>query len=174
MEMAKHKGALIELPIGISKPSLAYQADHHMPTFGGMGENARIFSPPGHLKRLQNGFIRYLRNVVSHPKDAGKFNSFQLQRLTDQGYRFVVLDRALAEAYATFNEDANIRNRKPFEVQELLSQQLGKPWAIENRYIVWALVDTPPAIQRFQPTQENLSEYNWEPETVLLEVEGMN
>ncbi|MGC6507104.1 MAG: hypothetical protein ACON4U_01755 [Myxococcota bacterium] len=174
MEMAKHGGALIELPIGISKPSLAYQADHHMPTFGGMGENARIFSPPGHLKRLQNGFIRYLRNVVSHPKDARKFNSFQLQRLTDQGYRFVVLDRALAEAYATLNEDASIRNRRPFEVQEMLSQQLGKPWAIENRYIVWALVDTPPAIQRLQPNQENQSEYNWEPETVLLEVEGMN
>ena len=38
-EMAKHEGALIELPIGISKPSLAFQADHRVQPLGGWVKN---------------------------------------------------------------------------------------------------------------------------------------
>ena len=40
-------GALIELPIGLARDSIAWQAFHKQPTFGGMAENAPVFWPPG-------------------------------------------------------------------------------------------------------------------------------
>ena len=62
-------GALIELPIGLARDSIAWQAFHKQPTFGGMAENAPVFWPPGFKNRLRNTFIKRLRQATRAPTE---------------------------------------------------------------------------------------------------------
>lgn len=149
MEMAKYSGAIIELPIGIAKEGILYQADHKLPTFGGMGENAIIFQPKKHSRRLQNGFIQFLRKTMQNPSEVVDFTDLQKQRITDQGFRYLVLDRSLTEFYAAANKDLPTRNEWPTEVQTQITTKLGPPWAFDGEYVVWALLPTPAADSKF-------------------------
>lgn len=159
-------GGLIELPIGMARPSIAWQPIHRQFTFGGMAENAPIFYPPGFRRRLANSFIVYLRMLTREPDQVRDYTERSRQELVDEGFRWVVLDRQLVDAdiynwgFARHNPPQAIE-RAPFMVEQSISAHLGPPVMAEERLLVWDLVggaEVPPALV---PTPADLGERTW-------------
>jgi hypothetical protein len=146
-ELAKRGGGLVELPLGIARISIAHQAAHRIPTFGGMGENATFFWPSGHAQRVRNPFIRFLRLAVEDPGQGHPFTPEHLKRVRGWGMRWVVLDRATAEANVA-HTPAGDTNAKggivvsasvvPQMTRELVGA-LGQPVGIDAALVVWDL-----------------------------------
>ncbi len=159
-------GGLIELPIGIARVSIAWQAVHHQPTFGGMGENAPIFWPPGFRRRLRNGFIHDLRQLTRDPRTALDYDPADRERLVAEGFRWVVLDRHLVDAdlhrWPWYRRASPAeRDRAPFAVQDRITRDLGEPVAAEGPLVVWDLVGGAEPPEDLRPTPASLNERTW-------------
>lgn len=157
-------GGLIELPVGLARISIAWQAVHEQPTFGGMAENASIFWPEGYRKRLRNSFIRALKLVTRKPDQPLSYKETELRALQAEGYRWVVLDRHLMDsdlhrwAYGGRDEE---RADAPFLAQAQITAALGPPVAVDGPLVVWDLVGGSPVPQALQPTDAGLRTRTW-------------
>ena len=157
-------GGLIELPVGLARISIAWQAVHEQPTFGGMAENASIFWPEGYRKRLRNSFIRALKLVTRKPDQPLSYKETELRALQAEGYRWVVLDRHLMDsdlhrwAYGGRDEE---RADAPFLAQAQITAALGPPVAVDGPLVVWDLVGGSPVPESLQPTDAGLTTRTW-------------
>ena len=149
-------GGVIDLPIGYVRPSIMWQAIHEEPTFGGMGENARIFLPKAHLKRLNNSFIRYLSKVSFDPDTTAAYSFKDRERIEEQGFRFVLLDREILEMeLLLMGKDQGDRSTLVFDIQRELNRRFGEPAAANGAYVLWDMAAA-------QSTRvSNQFEYTW-------------
>ncbi len=158
-------GGLIELPVGLARISIAWQAVHGQPTFGGMAENASIFWPEGYKKRLGNSFIQALKRVTRDPGDPLEFNPNELSALKAEGYRWVVLDRHLMDSdlhrWAYGGRGGDDRAGAPFLAQQRIIDALGPPVAVDGALVVWDLLGQATAPPALRPTPEGLSTRSW-------------
>jgi hypothetical protein len=144
-------GGLIELPIGLARESIAHQAIHGLPTFGGMAENAPFFWPEGHRQRLGHPLIKALRDPVRRPIPARGGTPAQLDRVRGWGMRYVVLDRQLLfaelsaqQVAAPAPETADPRAAVGGAVGAI-SAALGAPIGEAGALVVWDLACIRPA-----------------------------
>jgi hypothetical protein len=158
-------GALIELPVGLARISIAWQAVHEQPTFGGMAENASIFWPEGYRRRLQNTFIRALRQVTRDPSEPLSFNGNERRALQAEGFRWVVLDRHLMDSdlhrWAYGGRGQGDREGAPFLAQQRIIDALGPPVAVDGALVVWDLSGAGEAPVALQPTEAGLTTRSW-------------
>ena len=139
-------GALVELPMGMTRISVAWQAVHEQPVWGGMAENAPVLWPEGFEKRSKNAFIRYLRDLTRDPAAAEdrRFSQTELAAVLDDGFRWLVLDRKLVDsdihrwAYVRRFGIEEGRNAV-FRVTDALEARLGPPFAVDEELVVWDL-----------------------------------
>jgi len=137
------KGGVIELPIGYVRPSIMWQTIHEQPTFGGMGENAQIFLPKKHERRLKNPFVKFLIKACFDNETTQKYSSHDLERIKKQGFRFVLLNREILEMELLLKEiDSGERSTLVFDVQRLFTINFGNPIAVSGPYILWDLNST--------------------------------
>ncbi|NOY26119.1 MAG: hypothetical protein GXP62_09630, partial [Oligoflexia bacterium] len=164
--IGSERGGLIELPIGMARISIAWQAVHQQPTFGGMAENAPIFHPAGFRRRLANPFILYLRRVTRDPDRELGYAPAALGRLVSEGFRWVVLDRQLVDSEVMRTSfarrvPASVLDRAPFYVQDNISAHIGAPVMAEGRLVVWDLVGGAEVPPELVPTRADLTERTW-------------
>ena len=164
--IAEEQGALIEMPIGLARISIAWQPVHGQPTFGGMAENAPVFWPPGYKQRFKNTFVKRLRQATRDPTDIREHRERDRSRLEAEGFRWVVLDRQLVDSDVhrwPWSRDASAAqvDQAPFLAQARVEEALGPPTMVEGALVVWDLRGelTPPAALR--PTPGNLTERSW-------------
>lgn len=159
------QGGLIELPIGLSRVSVAWQAVHRQPTWGGMGENAKVLWPPGFERRQKNSFIRFLKAVTRDPDNAKtmKFEESDRIALQREGFRWVVLDRQLVDSEAKRAQEMLGKERVNaedlvFRTTASMTARLGDPTAADGALLVWDLEKqaTPPAGLRVDPEDLNI------------------
>ena len=168
-EIAKVGGGLIELPIGVSKISIAYQPVHGQPVFGGMGESASVLWPPGFNRRMSNTFIQFLRSMTRDPQQPTPYQKTAITTFKAEGFRFVVMDRQLLESTLhrrRWGANATVEERQnaAFIAQDMMIRHLGEPWAVEGRLVVWDLVGDADSPAGLEPTAEKLSARSWEAE----------
>lgn len=142
----EEEGALIELPIGLSRVSVAWQPVHQQPTWGGMGENAKILWPPGFEKKAKNSFIRFLSTSTRDPAAAAAMKPLERDRagMIEEGFRWVVLDRQLVDAEARRAARALGPERVDaeslvFRTTDALIEKLGPPTAVDGGLLAWDL-----------------------------------
>jgi hypothetical protein len=164
-------GGLVELPMGIGRVSIAWQAVHEQPTVGGMAENASLFWPDGYKERLRdNHFLRELRKVTRRPNtflccDQASVKA-GIGALEEEGFRWLVLDRHLVDAdlhrYA-YGRDAKEEQilSAPFDVQARLIEGLGDPVAVDGSLVIWDLKGGVFPPDDLLPTEENLTSRTW-------------
>lgn len=162
-------GALIELPVGISKVAIAHQPVHGQPVFGGMGENAVVLWPPGFNRRMSNTFIQFLRSMTRDPQSPTPFRREHITTFKAEGFRWVVMDRRLVESQLRDRPWAERAAppevaRAAFIAQESMIAVLGQPWAVEGALVVWDLEGGLESPQGLAPTEEKLWEKTWDPE----------
>jgi hypothetical protein len=164
--IAEEQGALIEMPIGLARISIAWQPVHGQPTFGGMAENAPVFWPPGYKQRFKNTLVKRLRQATRDPTDIREHRERDRSRLEAEGFRWVVLDRQLVDSDVhrwPWSRDASAAqvDQAPFLAQARVEEALGPPTMVEGALVVWDLRGelTPPAALR--PTPGNLTERSW-------------
>lgn len=164
--IGQEEGALIELPIGLARISIAWQPVHGQPTFGGMAENAPVFWPPGFKQRFKNTLVKRLRQATRDPLDIREHRERDRARLEAEGFRWVVLDRQLVDSdvhrwpWSRSASPAQV-DAAPFLSQARVTEALGPPAMVEGPLVVWDLrggLDVPPALR---PTPENLAARSW-------------
>lgn len=161
---SQSRGAIIELPRGITHVSIVYQTHHRMPLFEGMGANVRFFWPAGVEQRLKTPWIKELVRAARHP-DREVDTSVSGEAILRQGFSWVVLHRELLDSEqnrsaATLSRAK--RDRLHAVVVSKLTQLLGDPVAVDGPTVVWALVEVQPPPVDLRPTAANLSERSWE------------
>lgn len=159
-------GGLIELPIGMSRLSIAFQPVHGQPTFGGMAENAPLFYPPGFLQRLRNPFIAALRALPTRTDGLRDDPPEARAALLDEGFRWLVVDRQLLESQARHRSGrpgapATSAVEPVFAAQRALLEDLGPPAMMEERYLVWDLVGGAEIPVELRPDPAHLEERSW-------------
>ena len=159
-------GGLIEMPVGMARISIAFQPVHKQPTFGGMAENAPLFWPEGMKKRMNNSFIRFLREASRSPGEGVEFNPRDLTNLKEEGFRWVVLDRHLVDSDIhrwrwSRTASAEEIDAAPFLTQDLVSGALGAPVAVEGPLVLWDLVGGVSVPADLHPTAESLRTRSW-------------
>jgi hypothetical protein len=172
--IGEQQGALIHLPFGINQPAIVWQTIHGQPTFGGMGESARLLWPPGFERRLSNDLVRFLRRSTVRPERATLPSSARgLELLRQDGFRWVVLHRDLVESENRHRLDTALPSAAldvaalralPLAATERIIEALGAPVAVEGPLVVWDLQGgaEPPPDLRASP--ELLRERTWEAE----------
>jgi len=164
--IGSEEGALIELPIGLARASIAWQVVHGRPTFGGMAENAPVFWPPGFKQRFRNTFIKRLRQATRAPTEQREHRARDLERLRDEGFRWVVLDRQLVDADIhrwPWSRDADPAevDRAAFLSQERVIEALGPPTMAEGPLLVWDLDGEAVVPDALRPTEAALRSRSW-------------
>ncbi len=163
--LGEQGGGLIELPQGMARISIAWQPVHGQPTFGGMGENARVLWPEGYHRRLSGSFIRFLKTVTRDPERARAPRPGQQALLEAEGFRWVVMNRHLVDSQAHAHPpprlSAAAQNSLVFRAQAAISAQLGAPTAVEGPRVVWDLRGTAIAPPDLAPTAEGLAVRTW-------------
>lgn len=150
-------GGLIELPIGLARESIAHQAIHGLPTFGGMAENAPFFWPEGHRQRLGHPLIKALRDPVRRKVPAAGGTVSHLDRVRGWGMRYVVLDRQLlfAELSAQQTAAPALETADPRAAVEAavgeISAGLGAPIGEDGALVVWDLACLRPRPEDIAP-----------------------
>ena len=142
MALRDRPGGLIELPLGLARESIAHQAWHRLPTFGGMGENAPFFWPAGQRQRQNSPLLRFLR--APSASAAAAVRPAHLERVRGWGMRYVVLDRQTARAALGPVEPgaaaAPAALAAPVAAQvSALSAVLGAPVGVGGAHVVWDL-----------------------------------
>jgi hypothetical protein len=166
-EIGKRTGAVIELPIGMARETIVWQTVHKQPTFGGMGENAAVFWPDGFKQRLMSPFLRFCRYVLRKPKRRVGYRPQDLDALTDEGFRWLVLDRRLVDSQEVGR--AERRGQVPredisLEVTAAMVDVIGLPVAVEKELVVWDLLGGDVWPEPFTPTAPMLTTRIWERE----------
>lgn len=169
--LSEQEGALIELPIGLTRISVAWQPRHERPVWGGMGENATLLWPPGFNKRMGNSFIKFLRQATRDPVEAAQIrvNPNERASLEREGFRWVVVDRQLVDAdihrwgfARRAGQDG--AHEGVWVATELLVERLGPPVAADGALLVFDLKpDQPrtPVPEVLVPTPGRLSTRTW-------------
>lgn len=142
MALRDRPGGLIELPLGLARESIAHQAWHRLPTFGGMGENAPFFWPNGQRQRQNSPLLRFLR--ASSASAAAAVRPAHLERVRGWGMRYVVLDRQTARAalgpVRAGESVAPEALAAPVDAQvSAVSAVLGAPVGVGGAHVVWDL-----------------------------------
>ena len=167
MEQVRDEGGyLIHLPLGVNQPSIIWQTFHEQPMFGGMGENAPLLQPEGFRQRLQNSFIRTLLESTRRPSHKRTYSSKQRERIEEEGFRWVVLNRDLVESEAirvsrVELDDVETANWAIRGTRRLV-EVLGEPTAVEGTYVTWDLTGDAATPAGLEPTPENLYTKVWE------------
>lgn len=166
------EGGLIELPIGMNRASIAWQPVHGQPVWGGMGENAPVLWPDGMRARFKNNFIRFLQDVTRDPfgaQDRG-FRPADLEKLRGEGFRWVVLDRSLAEALLSMRLPADRVAAGGAEdttaaAVGVMMEWLGEPLLVEGPLVVWDVgapgLPVPAVPEPLQASPERLRLHDW-------------
>ncbi|MDP6934310.1 MAG: hypothetical protein QGG40_15395, partial [Myxococcota bacterium] len=140
-------GALIELPVGLSRITVAWQPVHGLPTWGGMGENASLLWPDGFAARFDQPFMRFARRLTRDPWRPLDWRREYLDGLVEEGFRWLVLDRQLLDVdlrgrSRTRKLSDEAYDEAPFETVEVLRERVGEPYAVDGALVVWDLVDS--------------------------------
>jgi hypothetical protein len=164
-EIAKLRGGLIELPMEVSRASLMAQPVHQQPLFGGMGETAPVFWPEGFRHQIGNHFIRALRTAARTQDPLGSFSPADRERIQDQGFRWVVLDRhtlmrVLDESVWWRAHPSDRPSAGAWAVLRL-SAILGPPVAADGALVVWDLEGGTAFLDPLSPTQERIDGREW-------------
>ena len=131
----QNAGGLVEMPIGFVRSSIMWQTFHHQPTFGGMGENVEHFVPPGHKLRRDHPLFGFLARVVHFPQRNLENIDQHLLFLKQQGFRYLVLDRAILEG--ELRKKRTPVMKKIIEIEKVLIHYFGDPWAVDGPLVVW-------------------------------------
>jgi len=164
-EIGSRGGAVIDLPIGLARTTIVWQTVHGQPTFGGMGENARIFWPEGFTDHLNNPFVRFLRYVGRSPKRRVGYRPEDVATLTDLGFRWLVLDRKLIDAQEvsrSVRRQLPLREEHSLKVTAAMVDVIGTPVAAEGPLVVWDLLGGEPWAAPLTPTELMLTTRTWE------------
>jgi len=150
----------------MARISIAFQPVHGQPTFGGMAENAPLFWPDGYKKRLSNSFIRVLRDATRDPGSRTTYKDRDLQRLRDEGFRWVVMDRHLVDSdvhrWPSWRRRPKSEQAEAsFLAQDFLRTLLGEPSAVEGPLVVWDLAGEVEVPEKLRPTESSLAERSW-------------
>jgi hypothetical protein len=164
-EIAKRRGGVIELPMEVTRASLMAQPVHQQPLFGGMGESAPVFWPDGFRHQMGNHFIRALRTAARTQAPLGTFSLADRERIQDQGFRWVVLDRhnlmrVLDESVWWQAHPADRPSAGAWAGQRL-SSILGPPVAADGALVVWDLEGAKAFTGAISPTQERIEGREW-------------
>jgi len=157
----------VELPIGLARETIIWQTVHHQPTLGGMGENATVFWPPGFKKRLMNPFLRFVRYILRNPNRRVGFRAEDVAKLTDEGFRWMVMDRKLVDSQEVgraLRKGRIPREDLSLDVTAAVVDVIGPPVAVEAQYVVWDLLDGEVWPAPFTPTGPMLTTRIWERE----------
>lgn len=167
----EQEGAIIELPIGLSRVSVAWQPVHERPVWGGMGENATLLWPEGFSKRQANSFIKFLKQVTRDPIEARAMKTNPNERLSleKEGFRWVVMDRQLVDAdihkwgfVRKGGEEVALEG--VWIATDLLVERLGQPVAADGALLVFDLKPDRPRTEVpsvLQPTPGRLNTRTW-------------
>jgi len=162
----QHGGYVIHLPVGVNQPSIVWQTFHGQPMFGGMGENAPLLQPEGWRQRMRNSFVRTLLESTRDPEESRAYNKKQREMFQDEGFRWVILHRDLAESEAIRWARRSMKEEEraawAISATRRLVEVLGEPTAVEGTYVSWDLLgeaETPPGLE---PTEEKLYSRVWE------------
>ena len=152
--------------MGVNQPSIVWQTFHGQPMFGGMGENAPLLQPEGWRQRMRNSFVRTLLESTRDPEKSRAYNSKQREIFQDEGFRWVILHRDLAESEAIRWARRSMKEEEraawAISATRRLVEVLGEPTAVEGSYVSWDLLgeaETPPGLE---PTEERLYSRVWE------------
>lgn len=148
MALRERPGGLIELPLGLARESIAHQAWHRLPTFGGMGENAPFFWPEGQRQRQKSPLLRFLRAPTAEA--AAALRPAHVERARSWGMRYVVLDRQTALSVGASDELAGSAALAAAAAGvaaqvQALSSALGPPVGLGGAHVVWDLACLQPA-----------------------------
>jgi hypothetical protein len=167
-------GALLHLPFGIQQPAVVWQTVHAQPLFGGMGENAPLLWPEGFEERTRTDLLRFLRRATRDPLGATPpQDERSLQRLREEGFRWIVLHRDLVETenryrLALDHERLSLTPQQlealPNQTAQAIAGLLGTPAAIEGALVVWDLDGGQPAPRALRPAPDALRVRSWETE----------
>jgi hypothetical protein len=164
-------GAVMHLPFGFTHIAIVWQTLHHKPLFGGMGENAQVLWPEGYKTRLKSKAVKALiiaaRNShepLPHITDA------QRAQLVQDGFRWVVLQRELAESY-NYDWEQRMQLRKGGDAEQLgisatrrLVDLLGPPAAVEDEIVIWDLRGGAVVPEALRPDEKKLYTRTWQSE----------
>ena len=159
-------GGLIELPLRTARVSIAWQAVHHQPTFGGMAENAPLLWPDGYRARLRQPFIRFLDVVARDPTTELTTTMDEADGLIDEGFRWVVLDRHLVDSNAHHSRYGRTASpealaKLPFDVASRLEAVLGPPTMVDGALVIWDMLDTVVVPQALSPSSDGQDARSW-------------
>jgi hypothetical protein len=169
-QIGRRGGAIIELPIGLARETIIWQTVHHQPTLGGMGENAMVFWPDGFKQRLMSPFLRFTRYIVRNPMRRIVYRPEDIDALTDEGFRWLVMDRKLVDSQELGR--ARAKGRLPredlsLEVTAAMVDVIGAPVAVEGQYVVWDLLGGEVWSAPLTPTETSLRSRIWDREAPL-------
>ena len=159
-------GKVIHLPMDINQHSIMWQTHHEQPMFGGMGENAVMLQPNGYRERMKNSFIKALRFTTRGPTDLQEYNETQRQRIEEEGFRWVVLQRDLVESQAFLQSgmtaSLEVLEERAMNATRLLVEMLGEPVSARGAVVLWDLRGEAETSEGFEPTDEALYTRTWE------------
>ena len=159
-------GKVIHLPMEINQDSIMWQTHHEQPMFGGMGENAALLQPDGYRERMDNSFIRALRLTALLPMESQPYSPLQRERIEEEGFRWVVLQRDLVESQSfrqsRMTASPKELERKAIDATRLLVKMLGEPVSVGGAVVLWDLLGEAQAPSGFEPTDEALYTRTWE------------
>ncbi len=162
----QHGGYVIHLPVGVNQPSIVWQTFHGQPMFGGMGENAPLLQPEGWRQRMRNSFVRALLEATRDPEEFHAYSTRQREIFQEEGFRWVILHRDLAESEAIRYARRSLKEEERAEwaiaSTRRLVEVLGEPTAVEGTYVSWDLLgeaQTPPGLEA---SEETLYSRVWE------------
>jgi hypothetical protein len=170
-ELGARGGGIIDLPIGVAKVAQVWQTVHKQPTFGGMGENALVFWPDGHRARMAMPLIQSLRTVTRRPRLARMPTPVERWSIVAEGFRWVVLDRAMAEEMARVQSRGGTKAAAVdgvIRTTQRLIEILGAPVAVDGRVVIWDLTKGPVFEPPFTPTETSLGVGAWQSEKVRV------
>ena len=172
--IAEEEGAILHLPFGITQPSIVWQTLHHQPLYGGMGENASLLWPEGFHMRLRNSFVRAVVAAVRNPwatrqsyevdGEDYEYNPVQRRILQEEGFRWVVLHRDLAESdMVRWRIKGAPRTVEEVDEARLarLVGMLGPIQGVEGPLVIWDLLEEAEVPHALRPTPEKIADRAW-------------
>ena len=133
-ELEAEPAPIIELPIGFVRPSILWQSQHKMPTFGGMGENLPVLVPKEHQLRLQSSLYRHFRKIVFFPDTTAQ--PPPLLDAQKEGFRYITCDFDIVLGLYHRDEEET-QQEKIQQVQRHLIAWLGLPRWTEGSLWGW-------------------------------------
>jgi hypothetical protein len=130
-----------------------------------MGENVRVFWPPGYRERLQNPFLVALSVASRDPDARPPWTPSDREAVRAEGFEWVVLHRELIDSELNRPGAGLSRQDKEeamFRVLGRLVEILGTPAAAEGPLVSWCLAGTTVAPIEIAATEDRLWTRSWE------------